>query len=239
MRSRWDAWSTSAHRAPCPSSSKHHQRGSQLYGGFSRRYLCPGRLHRPQDRTPAPRQWISVDILGNYPIRLYMPQGRRVSRRFELTRQGTGSRTLPGGMLLDQNALLLFQNRRASGHIQHLPSTTGVNPLDFLTVLNRGYQGHYTTNRRLGPKPSSHLSVTCVTFGTMFVGRRAVCGPLRGVDAVNSVGSAPEEGRPSVPLRHLVGSVAVWHWRRPWAELKRTFHCWCERRRRSLHAPVR
>ena len=168
-----------------------------------------------------------------------MPQGRRVSRRFELTRQGTGSRTLPGGMLLDQNALPRFQNRRASGHIQHLPSTIGVNSLDFLTVLNRGYQGHYTTNRQLGPKPSSHLSVTCVTFGTMFVGRRAVCGPLRGVDTLTSVGSAREEGRPSVPLRQLVGSVAVWHWRCPWAELKRAFHCWCERRRQSLRAPVR
>jgi hypothetical protein len=117
-----------------------------------------------------------------------------------------------------------------------LPSTTGVNPLDFLTVLNRGDQGHYTTNRRLGPEPSSHLSVTCVTFGTMFVGRRAVRGLFRGVDALTSVGSVREEGRPfgsaqanwSTPLR-------FWHWRRPCAELKRAFHCWCERRRRSLH----
>jgi len=89
--------------------------------------LRPGRLHRPEDRTPAPRLWISLVILGNCTPSI--PESKRL--------------------------------RPYSA----FPSTTAVNPLDFVTALNRGDQGHYTTNRRLGQEPSSHFSVTSVTFG--------------------------------------------------------------------------
>ena len=173
-RSRWDAWSTSAHRVPCQYCSEHHQRHWRLTGGFPTPRLRPGRWPRQASHTP--RSWLLIsggsDSCPTQTGRLLPPQASMLSepRRGEMEPAARRE-----GMSVRPNELLRFRNAIALDHIRRWISTIPADASDRPQNRKFYYQSHYTTGY-LGQSVAA-VTPRCdlVTSGCDFLTGIAVC----------------------------------------------------------------